>query len=202
MARAGILASGEEPTASDAAYALEEMNTLLKLWQTSGPDLWRTSEGSLTLTAATAAFALNEDVFRVVSCRIRRNGIDTPMEPLVREEYFDMPLKTATGVPTQYYYDVERYGGTLYIWPVLATASGETISYTYQRRFYDVASLGQTLDVPQEYISVVAWALAAAISPAFGKDDTKFAATAARMLAEMQAADREPVIRFVPDRRR
>jgi len=202
LRRLGVLMATEDPSSEDAALGLMEMNVLLRTWQVSGPDLWRTSEGSLTLTADTASFSLPAAVYRVTSCRFRRSGIDLPMELLTREEYFDLPLKTSQGTPTQYYSDVQRSGVDLYVWPVLASVTDETIKYTYQRRFFTVETLDQTIDIPHEYLSAISWALAAALAPAFGKDDTKLLERSMMMLAQHQAADREPVIRFVPDRRR
>lgn len=197
----GVLPSDENPTAIDMTFGIEELNVLLKSWQINGPDLWRQTEGSLTLTANTASFSLATTPHRVIDCRLRRNGIDLPMELLTRQEYFEMPLKTATGVPTQYYPDVERYGITLYIWPLLASVSGETIEYTYQRRYFDVTSADQTLDLPQEYLGIISTNLAAAMAPAFGVDDGKLTERGMMMLAQAQSADREPVVRFSPDMR-
>lgn len=202
MRKIGALPAGETVTADDMALGIEELNALIKSWQISGPDLWRQTEGSVTLLAATATYELATNPHRVLDCRFRRNGIDIPMEVLTRQEYFEMPLKTATGVPTQYYPDIERYGVTLYIWPLMATVSGETIEYTYQRRFFDVREHTETLDIPQEYMALIGTNLAAAIAPAFGKDDRDLTRRGMEMLAQAQAADREPVVRFMPDRRR
>lgn len=202
LRRLGVLMATEEPTSEDAELALIELNVLLRAWQVSGPDLWRTAEGSLTLTADTAAFSLPAAVYRVTSCRFRRSGIDLPMEVLTREEYFDLPLKTSQGTPTQFYCDIQRSNVDLYIWPVLASVTDETIKYTYQRRFFTIETLDQTIDIPHEYLSVICWSLAAALAPAFGKDDAKLLERAQLMLSQHQAADREPVVRFVPDRRR
>lgn len=197
----GVLPSDEDPTAIDMEFGIEELNVLLKSWQINGPDLWRQTEASLTLTANTAAFPLATNPYRVIDCRLRRNGIDLPMEILTRQEYFEMPLKTATGVPTQYYPDNARYGVTLYIWPVLASVSGETIEYTYQRRFFDVTSADETLDLPQEYLGIISTSLAAALAPAFGVNDADLLKRSEIMLAQAQFADREPVVRFSPDLR-
>lgn len=202
MRKLGVLPSSETVNADDMQLGIEELNAMLKSWQIAGPDLWRQTEGSVALLANTATYALDTNPHRVIDCRIRRSGIDLPMEVLTRQEYFEIPLKTSTGVPIQYYPDIERYGVTLYIWPLLASVTDETIEYTYQRRFYDVRDQSETLDIPQEYLALVGTNLAAAMAPAFGIDDSNLVQRGREMLAQAQSADREPVIRFMPDRRR
>jgi hypothetical protein len=201
LSKIEVLSAGETPTAEDAEYTILELNMMLKELQIFGPNLWRQTEGSQTLSANVAAYTLLTKPFRISDCRFRQGGRDLPMELLTRPEYFDMPLKTSTGIPTQYYFDAQRDSGTLYIWPVMAAVAGETIYYTYQRRFEDVTSLDQTIDVPPEALSLIGYMLSARIADAFGADAQLLRAQADRMMLMHQSADREPEYRFQPSRR-
>ncbi len=197
-----MVGAGETPSAEDMTDGIEALNLMLKAWQMTMPNLWRQTEGTLTLTSATASYSLTA-AYRVISARFRQSGRDIPMALLTREEYQNLALKTSSGIPTQYYFDPQRASGTLYVWPVLATAAGETIQYTYQRRFEDIDDPANDLDVPQEALQTVGYALAEELLDSFGKDD----ATAARIIRKSTAAknnlkmaDREDVVRFVAER--
>ena len=203
LGKLGVLAGGNAPTAEDIAHTLISLNLMLKSWQLNGPNLWRKTRGSLTLTDGTASYSLPL-AHRVISCRFRQNGRDLPMELMTGEDYDDMVLKTSTGIPTQYYFDAQQDAAQsmLYIWPVLATAAGETIEYTYQRRFFDVATLDDTIDVPQEYLSLVGYALAYDVAADFQVSPATVEKPLARLMTNAMAADREPAYRFEPDMRR
>ena len=199
-----VIPAGQTASSEDMADSIEGLNLMLKSWQLTMPNLWRQTEGSLTLTSATASYSLPL-AYRLISARFRQSGRDIPMALLTREEYFELPLKTSTGIPTQYYFDPQLAGGTIYTWPVLATAAGETIEYTYQRRYEDVDDEDNDLDIPHEYLMAVGWNLAETLLETFGKDN----ATAQRVMMQalrhrndLKAADREDVVRFMPAARR
>jgi hypothetical protein len=205
LEKMAYFAEGEAPTPGNLATARRSLNAMLKGWQMTGPNLFRQTEGTLTLTANTQSYTLSTKPYRIVSARYRNaSGIDLPMELLTREEYFDLPLKSSSGVPTQYYFDPQRDAGTLYVWPVLAAVTTETIRYTYQRRFEDVTTLDEDIDIPQEWTETVAYNLALRLCDDFSIDGSTFQRierTAGRLLMTAQMSDREPEIRFVPGRR-
>lgn len=200
MKKLGVVGADEAITAADQDYCLIELNIMLKGWMLNGPNLWRKSRGSLALTANTASFTLPL-VYNLTSCRLRQSGRDLPMELLTGDEYDELPLKTSTGIPTQYYFDQQNTDGVIYIWPLMAAVSGETIEYTYQRHFQDITALDQNVDVPHEYLSLVGYALAEQIAPGFMIDPKVVSRQVATMMANAASSDREPVIRFEPSRR-
>lgn len=197
-----VVGAGSPVMAEDMETGIEELNVLLKEWAMRGPSVWRASEGSLTLTANTASFNL-PSVLRLSSARLRQSGRDIPMSLLTRDEYFDLPLKTTTGTPTQYHFAPSRASGTLYIWPLLAAAAGETIEYTYQRRIEDVADEDNDLDIPQEHLALIGYGLAQRLKVDFGKGGElarMIDGEAERLRMEAMTHDREDVYRFEPDR--
>ena len=204
LQRINMLAEHETPSAEMAARAMREMNYMLKGWQ-KYENLWRLTEGSITLTNATASYALSPVPHKVISARYRNSaGTDLPMEQLTREEYYDMPVKTSAGIPTQYYVDYQRAAVTVYTWPVLATVTTETVKYTFQRKFEDIDALENDIDVKAEHLEVVDFNLAARLSDCYGRSGEHINRVIARaqiLLNDALNDDREDYIQFVPDHR-
>ncbi|UOF81792.1 tail adaptor [Caudoviricetes sp.] len=195
-----VIAAGETASAEDMAICIENLDAMLKGWQIRGPHLFRHTEGSLALTSATESYALTTP-YRIISARFKQNDREIPMEEISRTEYFDLPYKDTTGIPTQYYFDPQRDGGRLYLWPVLATATTETVEYTYQRRFESVVALNNNIDVPQEWLETVGYALAARIADDFGKDPGRIENVSRELIDIAMNDSRDPFYRFIPTRR-
>jgi hypothetical protein len=159
---AGLTQRGEAPSAEDAARGLRDLNLMLKTWGTD-PKLFIVAEGVVTpLVLATASYSVPL-ARRVVEARRRYSGIDTPLQPLSRQEYYDLPNKAQTGSANSFYFDPQRSTRTLYIWPVptAAEVSGATIRYTYHRVIEDSDALDNDPDVPQEWLEAAQYCLAA-----------------------------------------
>ncbi len=198
-----VVGHGEDMAPEDAETALEELNLMLKGLQLDAPSLWRQTEGSVSLVADTSSYTLSPRPFRVYECRYRSaSGIDLPMFDMTRQEYMDLPLKTSAGVPTTYYPDYQRGATTLFVWPVPASVTTETLQYTYQRIFEDLDSLNDDIDIPQEYLETVGYQLASRLTDTYGKDLPQIVSRAEYLKTIAEQSDREQVVRFVPDRRR
>ena len=202
LQRINMLAEHETPSAEMAARAMREMNYMLKGWQ-KYENLWRLTEGSVTLASATASYALSPVPHKVISARYRNtSSIDLPMEEMTREEYYNLPLKTTVGLPTQYYVDYQRAAVTFYTWPVQATITTETVKYTYQRKFEDIDALDNDIDVKAEHLEVVDFNLAARLADCYGRSGEHISRVIARAQILLDGAlddDRESYIQFVPD---
>lgn len=140
---------------------------MLKTWATAGR-LWLQTEGSVTLIASTASYALT-GVRKVLSVRRRTSSIDTPLTELSREEYYDLPNKSQAGTPLSCYFDPQRSTKTLYVWPVptAAIATSTTLPYTYARFIEDCDALTNDPDVPQEWLEALSYGLARRLAPRF-----------------------------------
>lgn len=204
LQRINMLAEHETPSPSQASRAMRELNMMLKGWQ-KHENLWRLTEGSVALAANTAAYVLSPVPHRVISARYRSaGGIDLPMREMVRNEYYDLPLKSSTGIPTQYYIDYQRSAVTMYAWQLLTSVSTETVQYTFQRKFEDVDALDNDIDVKSEHLEVVDFNLAARLADCYGRTGAhidRIIARAQMLLNEALDDDREDFIQFIPDRR-
>lgn len=200
LKKARIQGIGETPSAEDMAGTLEDLNMMLKGWQLTGPNLWRQTFGNVTPVAATASYVLSPKPFRVIECRWRSaSGTDIPMLGINRQDYVDMPSKASTGTPTQFYVDYQRTEAKLYIWPTPSSVTTETVQYTYQRAFEDLDGLNDDIDIPQEYMETVGYALADRLLETYGKEIKAVSRRAAYLLAVADSADREETVRFEPE---
>lgn len=157
--------------ADEAEDCRIELNLMLKGWQRNGPHLWKKTEGSVTLTNATVSYDLAATLnpLRILAARYRDTaGRDLPLRLFTREDYFRLPIKTSSGIPTQYYFDPQRGAPTLYLWSVKPTVTTETIQLTFQKRLDDIDDLSNDIDIPQEHFDVVMYALAERLLDDYG----------------------------------
>lgn len=198
MRKIGVLGIGQTANADEAANAVIELNLMLKQWAIEGPFLFTKRESSQVLSANDADYTLSVTLpLRIIEARYRDTSSpvhDVPMQPLTRDEYFQLPVKLATGIPTTYYFDPVATGGILYVWPVLSSATTESIRYTYQRRIEDVDDLANNLDIPQEWLGVVGYCLADRLLDDYGVVDKvgdRITARAQQMLQSAKDYERE-----------
>ena len=205
LRKLNIVNAIENPVAQDMRDSIQALNLMLKGLQLVAPNLWRQTFGNVTLLANTSSYVVTPRPFRIHEMRYRDSaGRDIPMYELTREEYVELPLKSSTGIPTSYYIDYQRSAVTVYVWPVLASISSpaETLQFTYQRVFEDIDSANNDIDIPQEYFEVVGYMLADRLAETFSIAAPAVSKRAAMLMQDAMAADRESVVRFVPDRSR
>jgi hypothetical protein len=208
----GAIARGDTPEAADMSAALKAANLMVKTWSADpDPKLWLETEGTVTLIASTASYTLSA-ARKVMSAR-RRTGTgtatnDTPIAVIGRQEYLDRANKFSTGAPLEVYFDPQRAARILYVWPVpdATIAASTTIPYTYLRVIEDLDALDDDFDVPQEWVEVIQYGLAARlalpydlhlINPAKAQ---KIEERAAQLYAQLSSYDEESAsVFFQPD---
>lgn len=200
---AKIIAAGETPNGTESADGMRKLNLLLKTWSAK-EHLWIMTEGSQALTASTQSYAIT-GARRMLSVRRRTSSIDTPMNELAREEYYNQPTKSGTGMPVSWYFDPQRSTRTMYVWPTASTAvAADTVLYfTYLRVIEDIDALENDPDVPQEWLEALVYALAARLALSYGSDMAPALTSVANgLVADLAAQDQEPVsVYFQPGRR-
>jgi hypothetical protein len=190
LRKLNVLGVAQSLDADEAEAARVELNLVLKGWPRSCVHLWKKTEGTVTLTNATASYDLSATLnpLRILSARYRDSSArDLPLRLFTRERYFDMPIKTNAGTPTQYYFDPQRGAPTLYLWPVLATVTTETVRVTYQKRMDDIDDLANDIDIQQEHLDVLLYALAERLLDDYGIEGE----VAKRIIARAAALKRE-----------
>src|SRR3990167_4480053 len=202
-----ITAQHETPDANDSERGRVEMNMMLKDWMRY-EHIWRVKEGYVLIVADQAGYSLTPRPHRVHEVRYRNSAsLDIPMIEMTRTEYYTLPDKASTGTPTQWFFDPQRDSDSLWIWPVLDTLNAttpETLRVTYQRRFEDVDTLTENVDITQAYLGVVGYNLAARLADSYGRSGghiDRIIARSEQLKEEMLDDDREDFVQFVPDMR-
>jgi hypothetical protein len=202
----GVVGIGETPSAADATKALEQLNLMVKTWGADpDPKLWLKTEASVTLAASTVTYTASPVTLarKVLSAR-RRTGTgtaqsDIPIDVLSRQEYEDKANKLSTGEPLGVYLDPQRATRTLYVWPApdATIAAATTVRITYLRVIEDLDSLDDDFDLPQEWLEVLEYGLAARLSVPYDINLTnpakaqKIEERAASLYAQLSAFDEE-----------
>lgn len=195
LRKIGVIAQDQTATADEMETARKALGRMLWSWQNKGYFLFSVAATSVALSTA-ESYALVPRPFLVQSVRFKRNDIETPMTLLTREGYDTLPVKTTTGTPTTWYYDRQVSSGTIYIWPVLATATDETLEITYVRSLDD-PELAADVDFPLEWHDAVVYGLASRLTDDFMVNAPNVMARAERELSEALAGDREGSVFFV-----
>lgn len=201
----GVCPIGETPAAEDAAKALEQLNLMVKTWGADpDPKLWQRTTGSVVLVASTASYSVTA-ARKVLSVRRRTSSLDTPLTQLSAQEYDDEPAKTATGVPRAWYFDPQRATRKIYIIgvPDATIAAAYTLEYTYLRVIEDLDTLDDDFDIPQEWLEVLEYGLAARLSMPYrthisdAAGAQKIEARAASLYAQLASWDDEDASLFL-----
>jgi hypothetical protein len=164
-AQLGIQEAEEPLQAHELTQGIRALNMMLRAWQIDGIKTWTLTEGSFSLAQSDYDYVFGAGgtfttvPLEITDVRITRNSQDLPMNRMSREEYQSLPVKSTEGYPTQYYYDRQQDGGTMYVWPAPDATAG-TIKFTYRRYLYDVGVGTATLDIPKEWYEAVTYNLA------------------------------------------
>jgi len=153
---AGITDIAEAANADDADHARKTLRRMLKAWQAKETLNWAVTTMAHTLTTAAAQTLSPVRPVRILHVNYRNTSSnDMPMTKMTREEYDCLSNKSTTGTPTCYYYDRQRESAVLYVWPLMASVTTETLQITYEREMPDFDALSETLDVPSEVFDAV-----------------------------------------------
>lgn len=179
----GIHAEEESLASHELETGINFLTMMLKDWQVD-PDLgtWLETQGSLSLSDSDGSYTFQAAgdfttvPFEIKQVRISHDGgNEIEMTRLSREEYYRLPDRTTEGFPTQWFYDRQRDGGTLYVWPEPDDADYD-LTFTYRRRIMDVDAGTDNLDIPPEWEWAVVNNLAVLLIPVYGRGGTAAAA--------------------------
>lgn len=190
--RLGKATEGEAVTARMYTDGLSSFNLILKSKIGTSDRLSLRTEGTLALVANQAAYPItNPFPLRITSVRRRNSsGYDVPLNELSRQEYFDIPNKTASpSTPVSFYFDPQSVTPTLYLWaaPDSNAASEYSILYTYLRRIDDMLASSDSLDMPQEWYDPIIWMLADDLETEYPVNDPRLAMKISQKAAQGKA---------------
>lgn len=114
---------------------------------------------------------------RVTGARLVR-GIDSgatssKVENIINlvsyQTYFEMPMKTANGVPNQLHYNPNIDNGTVWVWP-RPSDTNYRVEFSYERQIQDLDTATDDFDFPSEWLEPLTWQLAVRLAPFFDRE--------------------------------
>ena len=137
---------GEGKTGYSLRSARRSLNIMLAEWANRGINLFTVEQVTTTLTAGTANYTLGIDTIDILEMVIRRSGTDTSVDRISRSAYLNLPNKTSTGKPSQFFVD-RQVNPILYLWQTPENSTDQIIYYRLVR-IDDADSYTDDFDVP------------------------------------------------------
>jgi hypothetical protein len=174
MRQLGVIATGETPTAAEAADGLSALNDVLETWTTEALSVWTVQTLPFTATAGVGAYSIGptgtfvtDRPVRVLSLYSSIDGVDYPAQEWPYEQYQAVAVKaTSSTWPDRYAYLNNFPDGQLFLWPVPATALQLQIGV--QQQLTAVPDIATTITYPPGYYRALQWSLAAELSSQYG----------------------------------
>ena len=183
--------------------ARRSMSFMLADWATEEYHEWRISTLNFTVTESTAAYTdadIPARVLDILNWSVRRDGVDTPVTPISREEYLDIPDKDEEGMPVRVFVDKGLAGITATFWPVPENST-DVIYFNAVRRFTDSDTASDTQDIPYYLYDAFAYGLSARLAEKYAPPELeeKLWIKARQSFKKGSAASREyGDVRIVP----
>ena len=136
----------EAKTGYDLQTARRSMNIMLAEWANRGLNQWTIEQRTQALTADDADYSLGTDVIDILTAVVRRSSTDFSMSRVSRDTFTNIPVKTTTGSPTQYFLD-RQITPNLKIYPAPENST-DVIVYDALTRIQDADAQVNTMEVP------------------------------------------------------
>lgn len=144
-------------TARHLRSARRSLDLLFAEWSNLGVHLWAVDEQTQTVTDGDSTYTFATGSLAILDMVVRRSGVDTPVEPMARDEYAAIPDKTTEGLPSRYWLD--RATGIYTLWTVPENST-DVIHYWRMRQLQDAGTAAQTPDVPYRWYEALTAGLA------------------------------------------
>lgn len=152
------------------------INLLFTEWTVKDADvLYRVLPDTETVVATTTYFSPQTGTFDIDGLVVNYNsaGTDIRLSRMSREDYLELPDKTQTGRPTQYYVDQSNLNAPrVYLWPI----PDATCVFTYDSLRYTQTPglLGETMDVHRPWLEALMSGLALRLAEKYKFDRVGF----------------------------
>jgi hypothetical protein len=145
--------------------ARRSMRFMLADWATKDYHDFRIQRQNFTLVQSQAAYVAGTDfdiptaVIDIIDVVLRRNGVDTPVEFMSRQELLNIPEKDTEGRPDRVFIDKGRDGITMTLWTVPENSTDE-LHFDAVVKFEDSDTAADTADIPYQMYDAFAAGLA------------------------------------------
>ena len=134
------------------------MNIMLAEWANRGLNQWTIEQRTQALTANDSEYSLGTDIIDILSVVVRRSGTDFSMTRISRDTFINLPNKTSTSRPTQYFLD-RQITPNLKLYPTPENST-DVIVYDALTRIQDADTQVNTLEIPFRFIPCLTAGLA------------------------------------------
>jgi len=148
----------ETRTGYDLQTAKRSLNIMLAEWANRGLNQWTIEQRTQALTANDSEYSLGTDLIDILSLVVRRSGTDFTMTRISRDAFLNLPNKTSTGRPTQYFLD-RQITPNLKIFPTPENST-DVIHYDALTRIQDADTQVNTMEIPFRFIPCLTAGLA------------------------------------------
>ena len=148
----------EVRTGYDLKTAKRSLNLMFADWANRGLNQWTIAQRNFTVTNGDGDVDLGTDVIDILSLVVRRDGTDYALNRISRDEYLNIPTKSTTGRPTQFFVD-RQINPVLKMWP-LPDNSTDVVLYNALVRMDDADNYVNTLQLPFRFYPALAAGLA------------------------------------------
>ena len=148
----------EAKTGYDLQTARRSLNIMLAEWANRGLNQWTIEQRTQALTANDSEYSLDTDIIDILSVVVRRSGTDFSMTRISRDTFINLPNKTSTSRPTQYFLD-RQITPNLKLYPTPENST-DVIVYDALTRMQDADTQVNTLEIPFRFIPCLTAGLA------------------------------------------
>lgn len=148
----------EARTGYDLQTARRSMNIMLSEWANRGLNQWTIQQRTQTVTSNDSEYSLDTDLIDILSLVVRRDGTDFSMSRISRDTFLNLPNKTSTGRPTQYFLD-RQITPNLKLYPTPENST-DVIVYDALTRIQDADTQINTMEIPFRFIPCLTAGLA------------------------------------------
>ncbi len=136
----------EARTGYDLKTARRSMNIMLAEWSNRGLNQWTIEQRTQALATNDTEYSLGTDIIDILSVVVRRSDTDFSLSRISRDTYLNIPTKSTTGRPTQYFLD-RQITPNLKIYPAPENST-DVIVYDALTRMQDADSQVDTMEIP------------------------------------------------------
>lgn len=164
--------AGMQPQAIGTEHISSAMRSIKFMlnseWHTLGFRQWMVEQVLQTVTAGDASYDMPAGSVFVTGMMVRRNGADTPMNPISRNDYLQIAVKDQRGRPDRYFVDRRYEKVTISVW-CTPENSTDVLVIDYFRQMSNPGSMANTLQLPPHALEAFVAGLAARLAQKYNK---------------------------------
>jgi hypothetical protein len=190
MYASGIAGQDQSISNADMQLGLRIFQRMVDSWSNDTLTVYNTTSGTITLVSGTRSYSTtllsSGRPVTIQNAFLSRGTVDYPLEQISEQSYNDIAYKTATGIPSVFFFDPSFANGTFYFYPVPSAADTVTVN----GRFPLATSLALTtaISLPPGYEQVLVSNLAVELCPFFGTSPSQALMRSATMSRDVLKA--------------